>query len=112
AARGAGARVEVQNQVAVLEIGKRDGCAVVARQLEGGSLGPLDWRCPHVPSFRPFSQVNEWLMDTRESAVRSTYLRVKASAAAADSGRRANAAKGRSRGPPVGAWRISNRVRM
>jgi hypothetical protein len=58
AAGGVGLGVEIQHELAALEVGERQAAAAIARQLERGGLGALRQIGTHVPSFRPFSAVN------------------------------------------------------
>ena len=71
AAGGVGLGVEIEHELAALEVGEGHGAAAVARQLERGGLGPLGEVRRHVPSFRPYFRLNEPLNNMRETTARS-----------------------------------------
>lgn len=74
AAGGVGLGIEVEHELAALEVGERQIAAAVARQVECGGLCPLGELRRHVPSFRPYFRLNESLNNMRETTARSIVV--------------------------------------
>src|SRR3954452_23942013 len=74
AAGGVGLGVEVEHELAAVEVGEGQTAAAVARQLEGWGLCPLGEFRRHVPSFRPYFRLNESLNNMRETTARSIVV--------------------------------------
>lgn len=58
AAGGIGLRIEIEDKLAPLEIGKRDLAPATAGQGKGRSFAAFDQSLCHTPSFRRFQRVN------------------------------------------------------